>query len=506
MTHPDLPEAYAKKCVEYFREQREKNPNTPLSALRLGVEDPDAGRNYGLCRCERCLRPIKLSDGREIPVQNAVKEGLTFRTTQYHLLLEAIARAMKEEFPDARFSSYAYYFAAEPPPFQTAVQPWFCPYGGGGQLRHRCYRSPLFSEYNDKWWNYAYRWSRISDVVVLRDYNGLQAKGRPFAEIVGWDVRSLRDLKVNRFANEIGGSIHDPFSQMDVWVANRIYWNPDADVSKLNAYYLRRTFREGAPAMARFFEAIHRYWYAEHKNPEDFVQLGWIILQTGKQNELHQHLKTALKTARHPMARANIARLLTTFETWFHLNLEAATAAEMLVNAKLGRHVPFSSFIDGDNPVAVSYMTVRDEKPMDSEPMYHRGNVGGMTLRIRLKPVGKAVEDKFPLPEISVSQFSPGITDRTEGSAWTMPVQGKRQKDGGYLYTIPLKKISNFATGTMGNLTIRFSYNELEWRIPNGYQPEFAVYGLELADKNGKRYADPGIEERLGKKDRARWP
>ncbi len=512
MTHPDLPAAYATKVVDAFRAQRDKDSATPMSAIRLGVEDPGADRNYGLCRCERCLRPVQLPDGRVIPVQHATEEGLTFRSTQFYLLLEPIARALEAAFPDARLSTYAYFFAAEPPPFQTRVQPWFCPYAGvpGGQLRQRDNRKPLFSQTNDTWWKYAHGWSRITDLTVLRDYNGLLGNGRPFAEIVAWDLRSLLPMGIRRFTNEIGGSIHDAFVQMDVWVANRLYWEPEADVDALTAYYLRRTFREGAPAMARFFAAVHDYWLVRHTDPEDFVLLGWLIEQSGQREALYENLKDAMATARHPMARANIARLLTTFETWFHLNLEAATANEMIANAKLGNPVPFSSFLHGDRPLPVTYVTFQTDVAQTSQRLFGADDATlpdftDWTFRLRIRPVGQAADDAFPVPRLSLGSLSPADAATDGPAPWLPSVAAEAQNDGSFLYTVRLRRATGSAFNPATFRTIRLDYAPDAWRDPSGYKPTFAVFDPQLMDTKGGAFVDSTLPQRQGDAPRRRW-
>ena len=515
MTHPDLPEAYAKKTVEFFRAQRAKDPEAPLSAVRIGVEDPDASRNYGLCRCERCLRPIRLPDGREIPVQHAVKEGLTFRSAQFYLLLESIARGLAAEFPDARLSTYAYYFAAEPPPFQTRVQPWLCPYGGGGQLVHRDYLHPLFWETNAKWWGYAYGWSRITDLTVLRDYNGLLTNGRPFAEVLAWEVRALRELGIKRFGNET--ALNTAFLQMDFWVASRLYWNPDADVEALRKYYIRRTFREGAPEMERFFGEIRKWLYTESGiRREDFINLGWIIERMRKRDTLYRLLVRAQEQARHPMARANIARLRKTFAIWFHLDPEEATANAMLANANLGRHVRYSSFQHEGTPIPVSHL-VLDGKPLESANLITAADAksadfDGWSFSLRLRPLGDAARPDFQPPHLSLGNdraFLPpdaaaaGQQDGESWGYWTPALPPEKQRDGSFLYRFRIEQAAGSPFVPAKFSRFRLSYPPEVWRQPaDGTRIECALYDLQLTNPRGRRYAMPTLAEQQGNRAR----
>ena len=527
MTHPDLPKLYAERMVETFGKDLAKSPEAPINAFRLGIEDPGPQRQYGVCREERCLLPIKLSDGRIIPYQHVTKEGLAFRSTQLYLLLEYIARALAKQFPEARLSTYAYYFGAEPPPFQVRVQPWLTPYGGGGQLVTRDFRHPIFWNTNAKWWKYAYGWSRITDLTVLRDYNGLCSNGRPFAEIVSWDVRALLPLGIKRFANET--MLQVAFTQMDFWVANRIYWNPDANVELLKKYYLRRTFREGAPEMEQFFGRFRKWWYTAYDKRADFENVAWMIDRMGRHKELYGHLVRAGEMAKHPLARANIARLRKTFEHWFHYNLEDATSDAMLANAKLGRHVRYSSFMHAGTPMPVTYVTFERDAPMDSANLITAGdarsaNFEGWTFQMRIRPLGEAARDKFPVPHLSVghdptllpAQITEEPTDDTpkgddsdvEGFAdprWAPLAEPKPQPDGSYLYAGRLRAADECTFNPEKFSRFRLHYPEGAWREPDAYKPEFAVYDIRLNAPDGKRYVMPTLAEQQGNKARTKY-
>ena len=531
MTHPDLPELYADKMVRDIKRVNAQSPDRPLNAMRLGIEDPGPEKEYGVCYCERCLLPIRLPDGQIITYQHAAKEGLTFRSTQFYLLLEPIARAMARELPGMRLSTYAYLFTCEAPPFQTSVQPWFCPWGGGGQLSHRDYKNPIFWGerswgQNGRWWKRLYEWSRITDLVVLRDYNGLLTNGRPFAEILAWDVRALREMGVKRFTNET--ALDTAFLQMDFWVANRIYWNPDADAAALQKYYLRRTFREGAPEMERFFGEIRKWWYKDSKIArEDFVNLGWIIDRMGQKDQLYVRLQRAQELARHPVARANIARLRKTFAIWFHLDQEEATANAMLANAKLGRHVRYSTFQYDGTPLPVSVLGFASDTPVESGNLMTAADAPsadftGWTFSLRLRPVGDAAPADFSPPHLSLgndSAFLPlghGAVDREAnslieldgeaGSYWTPAAAPERQKDGSFLYRRRIDKVSGSPFVPAKFSRIRLSYPPGVWhKPPAGAQPEFALYDLQITDPRGRRYVMPTLAAQQGNLARSHY-
>ena len=536
MTQPDLPATYAEGLIEYFHRNAAENPGAPLNAFRLGIEDPGPNVEYGVCQCNRCLLPINLPDGRIIPYGHAVSsyEGLKFRSTQFYLLLEYIARAMARETPDTRLSTYAYYFACEAPPFQTMVQPWLSPYGGGGQLSHRDYRHPIFWGENRwgsnwRWWERVYAWSRQTDLTVMRDYHGLLTNGRPFAEMVSWDVRAMLPLGVKRFTNE--SALNTAFLQMDFWVASRIYWNPEADVEALKKYYLRRTFREGAPEMERFFGEIRQWWYRDLGGNADFVNLGWMIdcMGTQQQQRLYGHLVNASEAARHPVARANVTRLRKTFEHWFHLNLEDATSDAMLANAGLGRHVRYSSFAHAGAPMPVTYVKFEKDAPKDSANLFTPGDARldsseGRTFQLRIRPLAQTARTKFPVPHLSIggdptllpdTMSEKLVADAAKGTdlavddlldlSWAPLAEPKLQSDGSYLYAGRLRAMDGYTFDPKKFSRFRLHYPKGAWREPNGFTPEFAIYDLRLIEPDGKRYVMPTLAKQQGNLARKRY-
>jgi hypothetical protein len=227
----------------------------------------------------------------------------------------------------------------------------------------------------------------------------------------------------------------------------------------------------------------------------------------GEREKLYRHLQEAYAKARHPLARANIARLLKTFEHWFHLNLEDGTSDAMVQGAKLGRHVRYSSFTHGNTPMPVTYMTLESEAPRESETLISVGNaqktsLKGWTFRMRIKPIGAAAKDGFPVPSLSMGGLpgavAPTLDDAGDGDFWSPPVAPERQKDGSYLYTVRLEKKAGSSFDPAQFSLIRFEYPLLAWREPSGYKPEFAVYDMQLTDPAGKRFVDPTLAERQG--------
>jgi len=526
LTHPDLPDLYAAKIVADIRKENARYPDRPLGAFRLGIEDPGPEKEYGVCNCARCLLPIRLPSGQIVPYQNAAKEGLAFRSTQLYLLLEPIARAVAREFPGMRLSTYAYYFAVEPPPFQTSVQPWFCPYGGGGQLVHRDYLHPLFWETNAKWWGYLYGWSRQTDLTVMRDYHGLLTNGRPFADVLAWEVRAMREMGVRRFSNET--ALNTAFLQMDFWVANRIYWNPDADVEQLRKYYLRRVFREGAPEMERFFGEIRGWLYAESGlKREDFINLGWIVGRMGQRDKLYASLKKAEAMARHPVARANVTRLRKTFAIWFNLDRDVATADAMLANAKLGRHLRYSSFAHRGEPLPVSYVTIANGKPLASANLFapddlRAADFSGWTFSLRLRPLAAAAAQGFVpprlspgndvaymLPTLAAQAAAPGAAlaqlDGDADSYWGPDIAAEPQPDGSFLYKLRLEKAPGWPFVPAKFARIRLAYPKGAAAAPPGGRVELAIYDMRLTDTKGGRYVMPSLAQQRGNKATARY-
>ena len=339
LTQPDLVEVYVANVLKYLQE---KAPDG-IDCININIED-----DWGVCECDDCLASLHLADGTTVELKDP-----TFRSTQFFLFLNQVAGKLQEVHPNLQVGTYAYFFTAAAPKIKPAdnIRVYFCPYVRKDQ------RTPLFSPINDHWWRQLTAWAAMTNDVVIREYYGIMAGFRPLAEVVAADVTAYDELGVAQFTSELnpvelvywsddrlrGAGDEWDLMAMEYWVISRLYWNPRADVEQLRKYYLRRTFREAAPAMERFFGAIRSAWYQE-RLPSDFESpvklMGRLVLRGELEAQFRSNLSEAAEAVKHPTSTLLVDAIRQRFETWIEWAKEPASQ-EAAMARKNERHLQY---------------------------------------------------------------------------------------------------------------------------------------------------------------------
>ncbi len=289
-----------------------------IDCLNIKIED-----NWGLCGCPACVKPIALPDGRVLALTDPA-----FRSTQFFQFLNTVAEAVSQAYPRLAIGTYAYFFTATPPaipPYPT-IRAYFCPYVRNND------KFPIASPVNLEWYERLHAWSRVSPRVTLREYYGVGTNfPRPLAEVAAWDMRQCVIDGVVEFTSEIcpdGGWLGKDYgteeiwdaSMLDYWVITRLYWDPTANVEELRRYFLYRSFREAAPAMARYYGTLRQFWYrSDIPSTCGDKPLGSTrnyIIDSGLEAELRGYLDEAAAAARHPQARELVNAHRARFDQW----------------------------------------------------------------------------------------------------------------------------------------------------------------------------------------------
>ncbi len=303
INHPDLYETYIKHWRN-FLDRLEANLKTPLQVFRIGNDD-----NWGLCECDYCSAPIQTPDGRTLTPKNFNE----YYSTQFYMFLKRVADNLAESRPGFVTSTYTYFFAAPVPAIDVGpnIRAWFCPYV------RKDIKSPLYSPLNNHWWQMLKGWRAKTDQVISRDYYGLYLKIHPIAEVLAYDLRAMVAAGVLRITTEssVNEKAEDLGAAEEAWVIGRLMWNPDQDVEQLRKYYLRRTFREAAPAIEKFRGTIRAAWYQERRTADfdENHEAGVLVHNLGLQKELQGYLDEALKTVKHPQSRILVERMRAEF-------------------------------------------------------------------------------------------------------------------------------------------------------------------------------------------------
>ena len=57
-----------------------------------------------------------------------------------------------------------------------------------------------------------------------------------------------------------GGIVGWDLATMEMWIINRLFWDPTQDMAGLRHHFIERTYREAAPAMTRYYDIIRDSW------------------------------------------------------------------------------------------------------------------------------------------------------------------------------------------------------------------------------------------------------
>jgi len=275
----------------------------------LWVED-----TLKVCQGPECATPIRLPNGSLVK-----RDEHEFLSTQFFANGCAMINAVNVYARrDARIESIAYFWMT-PVPRITISRNYnvrFCPY-----IRKN-YFEPIYAPINDTWWREMFRWSQMDVSTGLYEYF-LFIQSRPWADVFKYDLTMQTKHGLSEAILEGDSS---PLAMMERWVVTRLMWEPQHEVADLRAYFLRRTFREAAPDMEKFFETFYSLIYRDYApyKPMEFEDLndfGRLALRTKSvQNQsravaddLTDNLNMAAKNVKNPEA----SRLLAQFrEKW----------------------------------------------------------------------------------------------------------------------------------------------------------------------------------------------
>ena len=298
---------------------------TPPARIKVDYLNVSLADNGMLCKCEKCMAPFVCENG--VVVQPG-ESG--FRSAQYFTFMNKLARMLAKTHPNVSLGTYAYAVTKAPPPFKieknVCVQ--LC-------LTELDERSPLQDEArNAGSKRLVDAWTDKCPGIWYRDYTGLSGRTDraieyPFAEgarycmerrnpVMAYSAEHPRD---RADANATIGSATEAWdvSGMSTWVMSRLWWNPYEDVDALRRQYVKRTYREAAPQMQRYHDAMRDAFRAD-RMPTMFLVGSPVFLtkryvvDAGLAEKMRGFLKDALAAAKHPVSAELIRRQLAHFE------------------------------------------------------------------------------------------------------------------------------------------------------------------------------------------------
>ena len=330
-TNEDVPRIIAEKALQELRSSK-----LPVSIMV--IQNSDQGLT---CECENCVKPIKLADGSLLTIKDEA-----FRSTQFFIFFNKIARMIGKEFPDVLIQTYGYMFTAIPP--KVALEPniaiSYCPY-----IRND--KEPLSGPSNKKWQIRTDGWLKLTNNLLLREYYYSGARfPRPLAEIMVQDLRYLQKHNIPYVTSEFTWSDdeHKPgdgvfakyfwdLTAGEVWVMSQLLWDPHQDVTALRSDFLKRTYKEAAPAMEEFYRLIREAWLNDPRpsafNDNIVKSFSYYIIGKKIDKKCLAALNKAMNNVKHPESRKLVALALERFK--MYLNMAKAEAVLELNVPKL---------------------------------------------------------------------------------------------------------------------------------------------------------------------------
>jgi len=219
ISNPGLVDLCRRYAIEYFAE----NPDADMVSI-----EPSDGLGY--CECEECGKMGTVSD-------------------QVFYLANEVAKAVRDRYPGKMVGLYAYSVHSEPPRFE--LEPNVYVQLTGGFIRGRYSYDELLELWPEKCPNMGF-YEYFS--VYLWDWDMLPGGRAANVPELSRKIPLLADHNATSIDAESGNNwgVHG----RGYYVANRLMWNPDADVEAILDDFYEKAFGPAAEAMRRYYERL----------------------------------------------------------------------------------------------------------------------------------------------------------------------------------------------------------------------------------------------------------
>ena len=293
--------------------------NPQYTVFRVGIED-----NHNVCHCPECLKPIRLPGGKTVDPKDPA-----FRSTQYFLFLNQVARHVRKNYPDKRIRTFAYFFTIVPPacPIEPNIEILFCPISKDS-------KSLLTSEEAKTSRERFLGWTKLTKNIIWREYFGLCGDfPRPIDAVAIPDWRYIRKFGVDRTYSEMRGDFQNTGEPGSSWDVNSLYfwcitqgcWDLDREVKDLRREFLRRVYGAAADDVAEFYRLIEEQWFKlpGRSTWRDTPNVNWkkYVILTGIAPQCRAALEQAAKKVDKENGRKMLERMRKTFEHYVNMPL-----------------------------------------------------------------------------------------------------------------------------------------------------------------------------------------
>lgn len=229
LTNPEL----LTFCIQQVKAMLRGAP--PESMVSVSQNDDTTYR----CQCAKCMA---------IEKEEGSPSGPLLR------FVNAVADAVKAEYPRAVIDTLAYTYTRKPPRVTKArpnVSVWLCSSG-------RSNTHPLEHERNRDFAEDVKGWAAVCQRLHIWDYALVYWAPFPNLRTLGPDIRFF--AKHNVKGVFIQGNYVSPggaFVGLEAWVQAKLLWNPAADDCALIQQYVEGYYGAAAPYIAEYIQRLH---------------------------------------------------------------------------------------------------------------------------------------------------------------------------------------------------------------------------------------------------------
>jgi hypothetical protein len=306
-TNPEMTKAFIRELDEKIKVCLD------YDTYRIMIED-----NYSLCECPECLKPIKLANGETID-----KDREAFRSTQFFMWLNKIAKYMQKHHPGKQILTFAYFFTEVPPccKVEPNISISFCPI-------YKNSKKAMNTKENETTNAKFTGWLKSTNNLTLREYFGLTAPfPRPIDVIAVADWRYANKQGINKTYSEMYADATG--SRMDgikTWNLNSLYfwtmtnaaWNPYLDLDSLRKEFLKRVYGEAADDVGEFYKLTEEGWHKAGGTSKWNDKSGFLWRNCVREQNLldkcRESLEKAARKITEPKAKKMLEGLRETFE------------------------------------------------------------------------------------------------------------------------------------------------------------------------------------------------
>ncbi|MBQ9337064.1 MAG: DUF4838 domain-containing protein [Lentisphaeria bacterium] len=286
--------------------------NPQFSIIRVGIED-----NHNVCHCPECLKPIRLPGGETVDPKDPA-----FRSTQYFLFLNQVARHVKKNYPDKWIRTYAYFFTAIPPkcPVEPNIEILFCPISKNSKYK---LTDPECKNMMERFQG----WVKLTKNLIWREYFGLCGDfPRPIDAVAIPDWKYINGYGSNRTYSEMRGDFVNSGEPGSTWEMNAVYfwaitqgcWDPNRDIAELRREFFQRVFGAAAADVEEFYRLIEEQWnkIPGHSTYRNTPNVEWkkYVVTAGIVPQCRAALEQAAKKVDKPNGAKMLERMRKTFE------------------------------------------------------------------------------------------------------------------------------------------------------------------------------------------------